>query len=307
MSREHAAEDHPGYLVGLTPMVEVNGYLTDRDAPRAKRIPYSPSDEANLPNALAKVVDVKSAVRFAKRFGLLGYSKLVLNEGCRLANDSHPQAAELDEAGHGDLFTWVLAQARTVRLAIDLIEALQNGSDADVSSALSRSKSAMTTTTVIERPSGIEYELMVPEYIVALRERVVQRCWPDAFEPRLQAAEIVADLVNGNTPGVHWAVEATADGRFTDVMHSNALIEVVWWHVGQWATHGKVRMCALSSCSLPFLVTDQRQQFCPSDYAIIDKDGRVRPGRSRCAALYQKRQSAGSVRRRPVRTSNEGP
>ncbi len=39
---------------------------------------------------------------------------------------------------------------------------------------------------------------------------------------------------------------------------------------------------------LPFIVTDERQRFCPADYVYVDKKGQKRPGRSRCAALYQK-------------------
>jgi hypothetical protein len=300
-------ETNGPYVAGVAPVLEPNGYLADRAALDTRRTPYSPLEAPNLPNAFAKVVDAKSAVRFAKRFGLLGYSNLVLGDHHHADEGSHPQARELEAAGHGDLFTWTLAQARTVRLAIDLIETLQNGPDGDVASALSRNKSAMTTTTVIEHPSGIEYELMVPEYIVALRERVIQRCWPDAFAPRLQAAEMIADLVNGNSSSVRWMVQATPDGELVETMHADALVEVVWWHVGQWATRGKVRSCALSTCAMPFLVTDQRQQFCPSDYVNVDKSGRVRPGRSRCAALYQKRQSSGAAQPSPASANDEEP
>ena len=119
---------------------------------------------------------------------------------------------------------------------------------------------------------------------------------------REQAIQIVLELVRANTVGVRWvlAEEREGSGRLRTGLTAWALFNVVWWHIGNAAFAGTqvtdrgeearlVRLCELPSCRAPFIVTDRRQRFCPAEYETVDAQGHSHPGKSRCAALYQKR------------------
>jgi hypothetical protein len=73
-------------------------------------------------------------------------------------------------------------------------------------------------------------------------------------------------FVNWNTPGVRYGLQRVEEpGGLVAALTATALLEVIWWHVGQWALRvtkgGEVRLCEF--CDTPFLVEDGRQRFCP--------------------------------------------
>ena len=63
----------------------------------------------NLPNALAKVENSKSAINFIKKYGFLGYRML-----------------SKEDLSLGEPLDWILAQARSVRFGLYLIVCLQD-------------------------------------------------------------------------------------------------------------------------------------------------------------------------------------
>jgi len=275
---------------------------------------YDPYDRVELANALAKVSDERSALRFARQFGLLGYDELLLSlEGEAVTAEMRGQQPDplldtgalkelLDGLGGelGDPLPWLFAQARSVRLALDLIEALPGGSETIIAVAQRHSVPRLDSSGHISaRLVQLAYALRTEELDLMddlLRARRPAQDLPEEQLRPLLATLLIEELVNANTAGLQWRLyspPAQGPYRLAVGFGQQALFQVVWWHVGNAAVGGKrgtrVRLCELESCRAPFIVTDERQRFCPADYVYKDKTGRERPGRSRCAALYHKR------------------
>ena len=110
-----------------TPVVE-EGELRDLSCPDEPGEVYRPFDYPILPTALSQVVDERSARKFARDFGLLGYAPA----GEEWKRDGYFSIRITSEERPHEPLAWVLVQARSVRLAMTLIEALQRG-DGDAS------------------------------------------------------------------------------------------------------------------------------------------------------------------------------
>ena len=275
---------------------------------------YDPYARVEIANALAKVSDERSALRFARQFGLLGYDELLLSLDARAASaeeqgrqadpllDTRSVSHLLDELGGelGDPLPWLLAQARSVRFALDLIEALPGGSEAITAVGQRHSVPRLDQTGHISaRLVVLAFGLRTEELDLMddlLRARRPAQDLPEEQLRPLLATLLIEELVNANTAGLQWRLYSPpAHGPYSLKVGfgQQALFQVIWWHVGNAAVGGKrgtrVRLCELETCRAPFIVTDERQRFCPADYIYKDKSGHKRPGRSRCAALYQKR------------------
>jgi len=284
---------------------------------------YDPYDHPESANALAKVTDERSALRFARRFGLLGYGETLLEIEAELANrerrgiGSDPlldrqavaRLRAATEPGFGDPLTWLYAQARAVRLVLDLIAALPKGPAALVRTGeghgtLRLDDEGHVSARSVELAYGLESKTLDLEKLL-LRARRPGELAEEKLRPVL-ATVLIEELVNINTAGLRWRLYAPpAHGPYelSVGFGQRALFEVVWWHVGNAAVAGtpgaRVRLCELETCRTPFIVTDERQHFCPADYTYTDKrTGKTRPGRSRCAALYQKRHGPRGGRKR---------
>lgn len=276
---------------GGAPIVDERNVLAD-PIDEALREAYEPGRFASLPNFFAKVMDARSAVRFARRFGLLGYSSIAVAPLLEdhLVSDPLQEALtaqEVRELGYGDPLHWVLAQSRSVRFVIELICALQTNPE-QLATVLTRYRSRLqvievngqSDATRIERVPGAVYALSVGRNVDELSFQLQD-------DLRRQAEAIVSALVNWNTARLAVSLLPSTEGRpgFRSAIQANSLIETIWWHVGQWALHGKVRLCDLESCHTPFLVSDERQRFCPHEDA---PEWGLRSGgpRSVCASRY---------------------
>jgi hypothetical protein len=275
---------------------------------------YDPYERPELASALEKVTDEKSALRFARSFGLPGYGEVLLaietEAESALLDGRAPDPlldlealARLREEGggrFGDPLPWIYAQARSVRLALELVEALPSGSEAIQSVGRRQATPQLGGDGhVAAYPVQLAYGLRTSEVDLAqglLRKRRAGELPEEELRPLL-CTMFVEELVNANAAGLTWRLfSPPAKGPYTleGGFSQQGLFQVVWWHVAGAAIAGKVgakvRLCKLESCRAPFIVTDERQRFCPAEYGTRDqKTGKRRPGRSRCAALYQKR------------------
>lgn len=265
---------------------------------------YDPFDYPNLPNALARVYTEKDVVDFVQAYGMLGYRRTELPEG-----------EKTYRGFFGEPVDWILSQARTVRFALRIINALQFPGDAVLLDVLK------TECREIRQPSPAEWEAalsavdddqtplasyvmeslrsklfgfsalnhggFIGSYTVTVGSKTVETgplgllsyVPPEAagrpHATRKHAQELLAFMINQNTAGIKRYL-VVKDGKLTLRLGAWGLIEVIWHHVGEAAlvaqhrnTAGNVKSSGIrecEECGTPFLLTDQRQRFCPNPF-----------------------------------------
>ena len=305
-----------GARAASSPVIR-DGLLVDDALYRewSKQPVYDPFGRPGLPNALGKVKDERSALEFARRFGPLGYTGY---------QGAAPEAGGGDEkgvkivwrwdlSGPGDPTEWVYAQARSVRLVLELLETLEDGRQLSLETVFRRHcpYRQLLRDVALDAPflsQRLSFQRVDPApqdaaggtprawYVVTLPvargDSAGDRLY-SAPSPRELAASVITDLVNENTQAMHQILKWDAGtSQFSLARGALSLVEVIWWHVATAAVDGQVKLCDL--CHAPFIVTDRRQRFCPAAYDYLDpRTMKTRPGRSRCAALYQKRKERG--------------
>jgi len=272
---------------------------------------YDPAQQANLPNAVAKIEGRKEAARFLSGYGPLGFQQM------KPTPETWPQ--------NGEPLGWILAQARTVSFALDLIAALDGSDDEALKRTLRlRRRSGGDDAPRVTGGSLVSYRVcrdaahhgssFDPESLAAplrrarnaprpARARVktldaahsefLECGWYDPAASYLlragsspqalrdHAAAIVVDLVNSNSDAAGAAPRfAWRDGRFCEHAAPGPLAGVVWLLVAA-AAQGPypIRHCA--ECGAPFVARHAAQKFCPVDY---------KGTQSRCAKRNQKRE-----------------
>jgi hypothetical protein len=86
---------------------------------------YSPHTERYLYQRIAKIQDARSAMRFVRRFGALGYQKLAIREFSR-----DPES-ELSKGliAHGEQVNWIIGHANTLKICMEIGLRLEQGED----------------------------------------------------------------------------------------------------------------------------------------------------------------------------------
>lgn len=258
---------------------------------------YQPSDFPNLPTALAKATTPQEVERFLTVWGPLGWWQLLdYEEQERRPQRYHPGLLVSKEP-----VDWIIAQAETVGFVLRLIAALKASDHARLERVLLQKRVGIIEAEAIPVEDG-EFRAVsrYASYLVAVAGSYggsggqladgseyfggwyQSRPFPLEEGPRgleLHARSIVAELVNRNTEGVREKLRLDyALAQFDLWLRARGLIELIWRHVRDSALGGELRTC--EACGSPFLVTDDRQRFCPADL----------PGtKSRCAARAQKR------------------
>lgn len=236
--------------------------------------PYRLADYPNLPNVVAKLHDNRSTRRFIRRFGLLGYSELIL------AGET-PEFGDPPYDGGADPLFWMFAQARAVRLATEMIEALQHD-DATILAALEHHCGPVIEVETLQMPSRRPGVASVRQFRAAVGTHTEDFTIPNPWLPRNQAEEVVTELVNRNTAHLRLQWSFGEDGHLRASLVPRALIEAVWVLVGEWGG-GKVRLCERDRCKAPFLVLDDRQLYCPGEDTYLREGARAHIARSLCA------------------------
>lgn len=259
MVGEEWAWAHPVMDTAGQPTVVVdNGHVFYSQAWR----PYYPFEFPNLPNRLAAVDSTKDIVGFVGKYGVLGYRKL--------NGDDSTEVYTV-----GDPVDWFLLQAKTVRFALQVLNAVHEGkSDEQLKSLIYRNQIQIPLKTFITEAS-VTTETKThcfAEGSEAVLRPVVQ---PGQWEGKHKAlaVSIVSHLVNINTVGVRRVIGVKSSDampvvpfQFAQQYSAGSLIGAIWHMVGDAAinTSGKgTRICR--ECGLPFIVTDNRQKFCPGD------------------------------------------
>jgi hypothetical protein len=229
---------------------------------------YDPSEALELPNRLMEVATgLTTPVEFVDEYGLLGYSNphyknsLPLPEmgedyplGFLLATDpqfakqlAESRAPAFIELAIGEPVYWFEAQARTVKLAHDLI-------------VCAKLKDEQRLRVLIEAFS---------HGIYAGPDGVSER---DAFdwatgyaERNLMAAvhEAIISLINPNIQGLQRKLHVDSFGQLKYSLSFTSLIQVIYWHLVGRLNSAKAppRYCRL--CGEPFFPADPRQRYCP--------------------------------------------
>jgi hypothetical protein len=276
-----------GWPEGGRPFIDERGVLRDA-VEEAERDSYSPFFQPHLPNQLARARDERRALDFVRRYGPLGFAELAIAEVVRRGADDDERErliASLEEMGWGDPLNWLLAQARSVRMALEIIEALVN-EPARVELVLDRHRLRHEDLL----PFGDDGPATRGATFPVARGAQVGESTYEGQGAALGRA-IVVDLVAANTVGVGSRLVIGDEAQpFRREFRADALIEVAWWWVGEWAAGGhEIRRCELEDCRLPFVATHGRQRFCPGDVVYDEHEHVLRGGRSRCASLDQKR------------------
>lgn len=240
---------------------------------------YGPFAFPNLPNAFAKVDNEDSAIAFALSWGLLGYSHLIRDE-TYLHTEVVPTL--------GDPLPWVLAQASSVRFALNLIRALDE-KDEESALAVLIEHSTVVHAVDVHDLSYLVSAHVITEGIVQVQARFRREEWVGRY--LLEAAKMLTRLVNNNTEGISWKLSCDeSTGTIAQDLGFNALIEVIWYQVARLAISAQeqkgqiVRICR--QCQIPFMATDRRQQFCPPEIFPRQDKSKRKPG-SLCGARYR--------------------
>lgn len=218
---------------------------------------YNPLALSNLPNALAHVETEKDAAAFVQRFGLLGYSGLADN----------PMGPY-----EGDPVGWMRAHARAVNFALKLIEA--TGDTAKATGLLQEFSATVPLADLYDgAPAGSEAVGHI--WPVGIEKRFIpfslNETWRENFHHLIP--QILAHVVDGNTQGVRPGLSYSGE-TLTLQFQANALIEIIWYKVGEMAvSRAELRTC--EECGTLFVVTDRRQRFCPKDTLPGQRGGSV--------------------------------
>jgi hypothetical protein len=256
------------------------GQIIAKENRQAAYEPLAPAF-VNLPNTLAHVRDARGAVRFTRNHGRLGWKETV---------------GRLDQSAH-DPHQWVLGEAAAVRWALLILYALQSDSDEELEAVLGECRLAGP----LAMPSGgllhpVRISLVSCDVHAPIERDDDTGAWLGRADihtwqrsPSELARRLVARQVDHATADFRRRFVSLDASFKCRVENAGALVNAVWYQVGQAALLYELRRCELDTCRLPFVITDQRQRFCPADYSRQTADGRAVPGKSRCAALFQKR------------------
>jgi hypothetical protein len=303
------AYDAGVFFVGTRPPLPQEGDLDERAREHERRLQelsYEPLTQMTLPNALARIAVVadertqqpatkavlsareaaarREAKRFLSTYGPLGYQLL---------------KPELAWPEQGEPLGWLLAEAETVRFALDLISALQEHDSAALEATLSRRRVRSGEDTGDEErsdltPTSMRYAVCRDVehhgwHLGTGHPRGLDHGWydPVAFYPlpgqsaadlRGHAGRIVANLVRAHHPSQEGEL-VFREGRFAEVIEERPLLAAIWLHVKR-AALGDVDVRHCAACGAPFLVSDRRQQYCPS---LVSGE------KSRCSTRQQMR------------------
>ena len=204
---------------------------------------YFPMGAPHMVSGFARLElgDANAALRFVKRWGLLGYERL---------------AAGVDG---GDPLSWIWAHVNGVRIALEVAKLINGGNDEKLEDYISSL-------------GGSPYGYGVRQQILSVSELAALARPLGNAEPIISGAEsvLLKAIINPNLKGVYlqlWdaapTIELARAGRYHLVYEWAALINVIYRHVADIVVGGRVRIC--DSCGFLSRQTHGRQRFCPAE------------------------------------------
>lgn len=280
-------ERAPVYLRSRDVVVEDGwaGMTPDLDAA------YEPAKFPDLPSLLSKATTEAEVKRFLKSSGPLGFWRLAPDKQKSRWPEKYGPRGAID----WEPVDWIIAQASTIGFALHILDGLRAKSKSSLEGAITKRR-----IRVREFPDGEGGSLgKYATYFVAkggawggeggkLGDRSQRGgwfqtdCYPLYEDERgleRHAEVILVELINANTEGVREQLWVEQNRGIGLEHKAKGLIELIWLHVRKAAMgRSEIRRCL--ECGSPFVVTDNRQRFCPPDL----------PGtKSRCAARWHKR------------------
>jgi hypothetical protein len=215
----------------------------------------------------------------------------------------------------GDPVEWILSHARSVNFALELItearlqraeaELAAEEKKAGINRALDKALVEGRVRALVEKNiTIIPFNTVVSNapdgakasghmWPIGTSNEFAQysaATWADNFEHLIP--QMLSNVVNKNTAGVRPQLMYSGEGPngLQLQFSANALVEVVWYKVGEmaamaWQRDGAgLRSC--KACGRLFIVTDRRQMFCPKNSLPGQQIGS-----SSCGSRYRQREN----------------
>jgi hypothetical protein len=234
---------------------------------------FDPFQEVAAIGELAKVASGHlSPLDFSRRFGLLGYRGLAMRrlDDSRLMRTAlrnavtrgiDPEVAVLRAADRieekqkqmqGDPIDWIVAHARSIQTVLTFIEALEDGNTHCIRE--------MLRTYDPKGPYAHLDEIVSigSSYDEVLNDPIYRSTHPAFF-----ARDLMGLFINANISRIYRQLAVgQRSGRVRSDLRFYGFIEVIYWLLADRAAkESGVRGCEY--CGAQFVVTDERQRFCP--------------------------------------------
>jgi len=253
---DERAENERQLFNGFWPVYEQYGLAPDgfvgASSLRVKRW-SAPIAQTELPQMVAKLQTAPDSaiLAFCETYGLLGFWE---TEWQGVSDLIH--ALPLVEPRR-DPLAWVRAHARTVRVCLELTDALKRKDKA----TLERLTTDPTTGYAVRNEIGQE---SAPDLLTVK--------WPlhldvDRRSLQTRARWLRAALINPNIRTIHRVVNVRLDGTEQSFFHFHAQIEVVYWHLANVIDGGIVGRCKRPGCGAFFIQRHKSQEYCAPKYA----------------------------------------
>ncbi len=238
----------------------------------AKDLPR-PADP-DLPSAFAKLADGdESAIcDFFVRYGLLGFMHYVDVQEAERRGVYDPKKP-------GEPVRWVLTHSKNVEMILRLVAELDHPTEL---------KKIICSMTVSE--SGVaSVEWRAPRRGTCAVSTVSEH----VGDCRSTAVTIAANALRQNLGGTQRSVstQKTDDGwRLKTEFIPRTLLDWIYWLLADAVTAQRVRICANARCKRPFIVTHERETYCPPAWGMkgvspcMNRD-KVRRARKKRSAL----------------------
>jgi hypothetical protein len=235
---------------------------------------YAPMLHPELTTEIAKLTwgDKRAVLRFARRYGLLGYSFVVEETLQRNPSAEHPIWQERLSEYKGEPLRWIWGHASTINICLALTSLLQEGNEAALQSYLHTLRGPVSL--------GWDVQLNLDSYTVALED--------GCFIPFPELGIIESakwfrrKTVNSNIGPVRRGIH-DVDGKGEKSYYSvKGTVRAAYWHLATLIETGQYRLvrCKDPKCQAWFVQRDPRQRFCPAQGGMKE---------SRCSARYRMR------------------
>jgi len=226
--------------------------------------------------ARLKPGDEKAALAFARRWGLLGYSDMIIKVS----------GGRVTHTPWGDPLLWIWAHANGIRAALGLHRLLRKDDMAGIEDYLwrcRRSKDASRAHLQVDRLlqqgkiTGLQPFIgplfdvppptahhADPALICGSRHLIGGTRWHVRATDDLRsvAFRMIQSIINPNLAGVYrqLSIPSLGDPRIEIMYGWDSLLSVVYWHLAEMVAGGRVQEC--QECGMPFLQKHGRQRFC---------------------------------------------
>jgi hypothetical protein len=268
---------------------------------------YAPITHPELPQMIASLAeaDDHAIVAFAETYGELGYAFLTPKfytwpDGQRTMG--------------GDPLDWIRAHGRTVRLCLELTEAI-NANDAAAIDAIPHGDDGTVDRRIEEEKlkacrSVINDPILLSAYytrwMVAKRDEVLPQTVPLDLPPFTRARVVRAAIINANMSGVRRRLTVRDGSVFT----YGTMIEVVYWQLADLVVGGIVARCQRPGCGALFIQRHRSQRYCAPKWSQRESPcalwvrqrkyylkNEIPPGRARRAQPQRRRKNATATTR----------